>query len=164
MPRFSRAPTWILQYKTCFAPCAFSLYIPSPPPPPNLYVKINVARAKKKPESTIKHRTGATEIVPFFHRVFDHVKVAASRKDQQQQQQSLCSSGAPPSSGTATGGSARGGGGEGGSGASVCAEANDRVHLDAERQILLTMLLAQMCSEHDATPRTFVEQVGVFCT
>ena len=25
---------------------------------------------------------------------------------------------------------------------------------------MLTMLLAHMCSEHDATPRTFVEQVG----
>lgn len=36
----------------------------------------------------------------------------------------------------------------------------ERVRLDAERQILLTMLLAHMCSEHDATPRTFVEQVG----
>lgn len=39
----------------------------------------------------------------------------------------------------------------------------ERVRLDAERQILLTMLLAHMCSEHDATPRTFVEQVGLVC-
>lgn len=37
----------------------------------------------------------------------------------------------------------------------------ERVRLDAERQILLTMLLAHMCSEHDATPRTFVEQVDM---
>ena len=31
--------------------------------------------------------------------------------------------------------------------------------LDAERQALLTMLLAHACFEHDTTPRTFVEQV-----
>ncbi|CBN76782.1 eukaryotic translation initiation factor 2 alpha kinase PEK [Ectocarpus siliculosus] len=41
------------------------------------------------------------------------------------------------------------------------ADGVERVRLDAERQILLTMLLAHMCSEHDATPRTFVEQVLV---
>lgn len=121
-------------------------------------------RQKKKTVSTIKHKTGATEIVPFFHRLSDNVGAAASRKQQHQQHQALCGSGAPPPSGTGTGGSAGGGGGEGGSGANVPAEANDRVRLDAERQILLTMLLAQMCSEHDATPRTFVEQVGVSCT
>lgn len=40
-------------------------------------------------------------------------------------------------------------------------DGGDRVRLDAERQILLTMLLAHTCSEHDATPRTFVEQVCV---
>lgn len=67
-----------------------------------------------------------------------------------------------------------GGGGAGGPGVD-CATAGglgsgvgvpdglERVRLDAERQILLTMLLAHMCSEHDATPRTFVEQVGVRC-
>lgn len=38
-------------------------------------------------------------------------------------------------------------------------DSSDRVRLDAERQILLTMLLAHTCSEQDATPRTFVEQV-----
>lgn len=39
------------------------------------------------------------------------------------------------------------------------AEGVERVRLDAERQILLTMLLAHMCASNDATPRTFVEQV-----
>eukprot|EP00903_Cladosiphon_okamuranus_P008921 g8539.t1 len=37
----------------------------------------------------------------------------------------------------------------------------ERVRLDAERQVLLTMLLAHMCASNDATPRTFVEQVLV---
>lgn len=39
------------------------------------------------------------------------------------------------------------------------ADGLERVRLDAERQILLTMLLAHMCASNDATPRTFVEQV-----
>lgn len=43
----------------------------------------------------------------------------------------------------------------------VAADGLERVRLDAERQILLTMLLAHMCASNDATPRTFVEQVGV---
>lgn len=54
-----------------------------------------------------------------------------------------------PSSAATGGGIGSGGGG-----------ADGIERLDAERQVLLTMLLAHMCSEHDATPRTFVEQVG----
>lgn len=46
-------------------------------------------------------------------------------------------------------------------GGGVAADGLERVRLDAERQILLTMLLAHMCASNDATPRTFVEQVGV---
>lgn len=47
-----------------------------------------------------------------------------------------------------------------GGGGGVVADGLERVRLDAERQILLTMLLAHMCASNDATPRTFVEQVG----
>ncbi|CAM9628577.1 unnamed protein product [Chrysoparadoxa australica] len=39
------------------------------------------------------------------------------------------------------------------------AEEETRKNLSRERQVLLTMLLAQVCAQHDATPRTFVEQV-----
>eukprot|EP00752_Nemacystus_decipiens_P007244 g6485.t1 len=99
---------------------------------------------------------------------------------QQQQQQQHLSSGSLASTAIAGAG---GGGGGGGAGASSSTTARDsdvgldhtgggggggggadgleRVRLDAERQILLTMLLAHMCASNDATPRTFVEQVLV---
>ncbi|CAM9302917.1 unnamed protein product [Choristocarpus tenellus] len=36
---------------------------------------------------------------------------------------------------------------------------DDRVCVEADRQFIMTILLAHFCAEHDATPRTFVEQV-----
>lgn len=91
---------------------------------------------------------GVTAMVPFLRQLSDHVDDATSS--------------AVTAPGTAA--AAGPGGGEpgvSGVGGPAAADGLERVRLDAERQILLTMLLAHMCSEHDATPRTFVEQVRV---
>jgi len=45
-------------------------------------------------------------------------------------------------------------------GAAAAAAGIEAAKINVDRQILLTTLLAHMCASNDATPRTFVEQVG----
>lgn len=100
-------------------------------------------------------------MVPFLRQLSDHVddemmqrmKLGAPRASAAAAAASAVAAAATPDGVRGAGGGGTDGGGPGASGG------NERVRLDAERQILLTMLLAHMCSEHDATPRTFVEQV-----
>lgn len=93
--------------------------------------------------------SGIGQIVPLLHQLADHVdaerKVAAARNvtsGKGNARGTVAATGASDSEGTGAG------------------DGKERARLDTERQILLTVLLAHMCSEHDATPRTFVEQVS----
>ena len=136
-------------------------------------------RAGCRTEVTEEGAAAAAEVVfaPLLRqlsdRSVDQEILLRQGKQVQQQQQQYSGGGVAPSVGAAAvaaaaasaaaGPAAIAGDHAGGAGGVAGAAADgglEGARINVERQILLTTLLAHMCASNDATPRTFVEQVG----